>query len=514
MAIKVRKNFTSKSKPTFGERSLGLQGRTTVNVQDFFSNPAARMGFGTPSLAEDAQYELIRFSYNYWELITLFRNHWISRRIVETPAIDMIRAWPRLTSDIDPKQITKLDRVIRRTGTKAQLQTALTWARLFGGAGCLMVIDGREHELDQPLDLDSVPLGGFKGLCAFDRWAGIQPEGEICTDPSRPTDFNRPEFYNVTPTGGSSFKVHASRILRFLGPEVPTPEREAQSWWGISVLEPIYEDIKKYDNMSWNILSLTFRANILGMKFPDLAALLSGRGASQNSSQGGEQRMSAVNHLISNQSLVPLPADGGIESTQYSFGGLADVFQLFQLALSGGSQIPVTRLWGRTYSGLGASREQDEMLYEEKIASDQSSQLVPQLEKLYPVVCMSEIGEVPDDLDLICPSIRTLDEKEKSDLAKSVADTVTVYLNSGIMSPRTVAQEVKQSSDITGIGTNITDEDIAKLSDKVQSEGELGEGLFGEEGRRTTARSCQWASEGTARNGQGQEIAAGTGRRG
>jgi len=482
MAPRPRKNFTKRTRPTFGEAALGLQGKTPFAMgKDFYTNAAARMGWGTPSLNESGGYEMVRFSYNYWELITLFRNHWISRRIVETPAIDMVRAWPKLTSDIDSEDLTKIDRAIRRTNTKNQVQTAITWARLFGGAGALIVIDGQERDLEEPLDLDSIPLGGYKGLSPFDRWAGIMPEGEICTDPSRPLDFNKPEHYTVTPTGGASFKVHSSRVLRFTGPEVPTPEREAQTWWGISVLEPIYEDIRKYDSMSFNILSLTYRANILGMKFPDLASLLSGLGSSQKASQGFEQRMYNINHLISNQSLVPLPADGGIESTQYSFGGLAEVFQLFQLALSGGSQIPVTRLWGRTYTGLGAAREQDEMLYEEKIASDQTQGMIPQLEKLYPVICMSELGEVPDDLDLLCPSIRVLDEKEKGEMAKNIVDVSTVLLNSGIMSPRIVAQEVKQSSDITGFGTNLTDEFIETLSDKVQSEGEMGEGMFGAE---------------------------------
>jgi hypothetical protein len=93
---------------------------------------------------------------------------------------------------------------------------------------------------------------------------------------------------------------------------------------------------------------------------------------------------------------------------------------------------------------------------------------------------MSELGEVPADLDLICPSIRVLDEKEKAELAKAVADTLVVYQNAGVMSPRVVGREVKQSSDLTGVGTNLTNEDIAKLSDKVQAEGEMGEGLFGE----------------------------------
>lgn len=462
------------------EKAMGVQGTTSAFAADMFTNASARMGFGTPSLGQGAEYNLIRISYDYWQLITLFRNHWISRRIVEVPAQDMVKAWPRLTSDIQPKDLTRIERALRRTNTKNNVLTGLTWGRLFGGAGALIAIDGQESELDQPLDLESIKLGAYKGVIPFDRWAGISPLGDVCTDINRPLDFNKPEMYEVHITGGSSFKVHSSRLLRFLGPTVPTPELEAQSYWGISVLEPTYESITMLDNMFWNILSLSFRANLLGMKFPELAQLLSGLGSSQKASQQFEQRMSAINHLMSNNSLIPLPTDGSIESTQYSFGGLGEILQLFQLNLAGAAQMPVTRLFGRTYNGLGQAGDGDERIYEEKIATDQSTYMVPQLEKLYPVVCMSELGEVPEDLDLNCPSIRVLDEKEKAELAKAVADTTTVYLNSGIMSPRKVAQEVKQTSDITGIGTNLDDEYIAKLSDDVQAEGEIGEGLFGE----------------------------------
>lgn len=464
------------------EQMMGVHGTTTSQVSDMFTNAAARQGFGTPSLGQGATYELVRLSFDYWQLITLFRNHWISRRIVEVPAQDMVKAWPKLTSDLEPKDLTRIDRALRKTNTKNNVLTGLTWGRLFGGAGGLMVIDGQENELDQLLDLESIKIGAYKGVIPFDRWAGISPMGDVCTDINRPLDFNKPEMYEVRIAGGDSFQVHSSRLLRFLGPTVPTPEQEAQSYWGISVLEPTYESITMLDNTMWNILGLTFRANLLGMKFPELAQLLSGLGSSQMATQKFEQRMSSINHLMSNQSLIPLPADGGLESTQYSFGGLEGIFQLFQLNLAGAAQMPVTRLFGRTYTGLGQSGDGDERIYEEKIATDQSTYVGPQLEKLYPVICMSELGEVPDDLDLNFPSIRVLDEKEKAELAKSVADTTTVYLNGGIMSPRTVAKEVKQSSDITGIGTNITDEDIEKLSDTVQAEGEMGEGLFGGEG--------------------------------
>jgi len=472
-----------RTKANLTENALGLQQRVTfdtAHAMDYFTNPAARMGAGTPSLAESADYEMVRLSYDYWKLIVMYRNHWISRRIIDMPAADMVRAWPRLTSDIDPKDMSRIDKTLRKTNSKAKILAAMQWARLFGGAGCLIALKNQENELDQPLDLDSIGIHDFKGLVPFDRWSGIQPDGSVCTDIDRPLDFGLPEHYSVNVLGGESFKVHATRILRFTGPEVPTPEREAQTWWGISSLEPVYEEIKKRDNMSWNILSLSFRANILGMKFPDLAQLLSGLGSNQKASAAFEQRMSTLNHLMGNNSLVPLPADGGIESTSYTFSGLAECYQQFQLDISGAAQIPVSRLWGKTLGGLGnGTNEGDERVYEERISADQDKDLRPQLEKLYPVLCMSEMGEVPDDLDLAFPSIRVMDPKDKSELAKTTMDTVVVAMNGGIISPRTAGKELKQSSVKTDLFTNITDEAIEKLSDEVSSEGELGEGLFG-----------------------------------
>src|SRR5260370_9752027 len=86
-----------------------MGGDQSAQAFDFFSNIPARMGYGSPSLAESATYEMDRLSYNYWLLITLYRNHWISRRIVDTPAQDMGRAWPSLTSAITPPYITRID---------------------------------------------------------------------------------------------------------------------------------------------------------------------------------------------------------------------------------------------------------------------------------------------------------------------------------------------------------------------------------------------------------------------
>ena len=452
---------------------IGTKDPSRTQALDYFSNPAARMGWATPSLTESTEYELVRLSYNYWLMITLYRNHWISRKIVDVPAHDMVRAWPRLTSDIEPKDLTRIDKAIRKTQTKSKIQKTLEWARLFGGAGALIVIEGQEKNLDEPLDLESIDIGSYRGLIPFDRWAGIYPEDAICGDVRKPKQFNLPEHYRVqTPEVSQSFRVHASRILRFCGPSVPTPEYQAQQYWGISVLEPAFEEIRKRDNLSWNLIMLSFRASILSLKEPELAQILSGVSVNMQSTMRYQQRMEAFNQLLSNQSLVVVGKDGGLESTQQNISGWPDMYQQFQLDIAGAADIPVTQLFGRTLTGLGQSNDADQRIYEKKIASDQEDQMRPQLETLFSVIAMSELGEVPDDLDLIFPSLRVLDDKEKVDLAKVVVDNVGSMFDRGLFTEEMALMEIKQSSDVTGFGTNITDEQIeaAKQNDADRKE--------------------------------------------
>lgn len=435
---------------------------------DAFQNLAARTGADTPSLLEATSWPLSRFSFDYWGLISLYEDHWICRRIVDVVAEDMVRAWPAILGEISKEDSDRVERAIQRTQTRQALLTGLKWGRLFGGAGCLIVIEGDEDRLEEPLVLDNIMPGAYKGLVPFDMWAGIQPDASsICYDFDRPADVNKPEYYTVRMVGGSSFRVHSSRILRHVGYENPTPERETYQWWGISVLQPLIQEIEKRDNVSWNIANLTFRANILAMKDKELAERMSGAGSSVKAAQQWQRIMAETNRMMSNQSLLVVPPDGGLESTQYSFAGLDQLYVMFQLDIAGAAEIPFTRLWGRTVTGLGQLNESDERIYEERIQKEQEVHLRPQLEhKLFPVIMMSELGEVPEGFQLKFPSIRVSSDMERYEQAKAVTDACMSAFNAGILSPRAFARELVQSSTKTEVFTNITQEDIEALPEE------------------------------------------------
>ncbi len=434
---------------------------------DVFTNRAARMGFGTASVAEDAEYRLERYTNDYWLMVTLFRNHWLARKIVERPAQDMTKAWPRLSCELDPKLMSKFDRTIQRTYIPLRVKKALTWARLFGGSGSLMVIDGHEDRLDEPLELDDVTPGSFKGLINFDRWSGITPKGQVAADVNSPQDYGCPEYYTVNGIDGPLFDIHHSRILRWCGPEVPQPEYQASMYWGISVLEICMEEMRKCDNMDWSILQLMFRAQILTQVNPELAQLLSGASASQQAALKFFQTMQAQNELLSNNSMLVLGKEGKLESHQYSFGGVAEIMAQKQMYLAGAADMPVSLLFGRTVTGLGQTGDADVRNYESKTSQGQQEEVRPNLDKLYPVICMSEFGEVPDDLDMVFPAVRVLTEEEKADLAQKGGQVINDMYSAGIISQKIAAKEHKQLSEKTEIGSNITDEFIDTLDEEV-----------------------------------------------
>ena len=180
----VKKKSTPRFRAKDTSTSIGL---------DYFQNLAARMGYQSPSLPESTEYQMVRLSNNYWLMLTLYRNHWIARRIVDLPAQDMTRAWCKLTCQVDPEDIQKFDRTVARTFTADRIRKALKWSRLFGGAGCLIAIKGHENRLDKPLNLDDINPGSYLGLIPFDRWSGIQPAGEISNALENPKEYGLPE---------------------------------------------------------------------------------------------------------------------------------------------------------------------------------------------------------------------------------------------------------------------------------------------------------------------------------
>lgn len=445
---------------------------------DAFSNVLARLGAGTPNLLEGTEYSLQRMSHDFNTLNALYRESWIVRRIIDVIPADMLKNWITITSGLDPDVEKRLSLTLRRTQLIDKLKRGMQWGRLYGGALGVMLVKHQGYDLSQALQLDWIMPGDFAGLLIFDRWNGVNPSSELIEDISDP-DYGYPKYYTVTdPAGGGSVKIHHSRVIRFTGNTLPFWEEIAEMQWGASVVESIFDELRKRDNVSWNIAQLTFMANIRVLKMQDLGQLLA---ATDNESQAELLRtLEAQNMLLNNMGMQVMDAADGLETHQYTFGGLADCYQQFIMDISGAAEIPVTRLFGRSPSGLNATGESDLQNYYDMIAEKQESYLRPILNKVLPPFIISTLGSLPDDFDFEFDPVAEPSDKERADLAKCGTDNVVAAYNAGLISQRTALKELKQQSERTGVWTNITDEDIERASDSVEPPGEMG-GMFGGE---------------------------------
>lgn len=444
---------------------------------DAFTNMLARLGAGTPNLLEGTEYTTERMTRDFATLNALYRESWIVRRIVDVIPADMLKNWITITSGIEPAVEKKISLALRRTQLIDKLKRGMQWGRLYGGALGIMLVKHQGNDLTTPLRLDYIMPGDFAGMLIFDRWNGVSPSSELVDDVTDP-EYSYPKYYTISdPTNGGMVQIHHSRCIRFPGNLLPYWEELSELQWGASVIEPIMDDLKKRDNVSWNIAQLTFMANLRVLKMEDLGQLLASTDAI--SQQELYNTIQAQNILMSNMGLQIMDSKDSMETHQYTFGGLADVYQQFLMDIAGAAEMPVTKLFGRSPAGLNATGESDLQNYYDMIAEKQESYLRPILNKVLPPFIISTLGSMPDDFDFDFDPVAEPSDKERAELAKTGTDNVVAAFNAGLISQRMALQELKQQSERTGVWTNITDEDIAKASETVEVPGEMGGGLLG-----------------------------------
>lgn len=443
-------------------RPRGAQPNTeAVSVQDAFSNPLFRLGYGSQSPLEATEYPLTRMTDNYALLNSLYRDNWVVQNVVGIIPDDMTKKWFAPAGAVGPEHLKELDRVQRVTALRERVNEGLRWGRLYGGAAGLIMIRGQEGMLGQPLELESIYPGTFQGLYILDRWQGVVPGMELVFEGGEPV----PAYYSITDARGNTVaKVHHSRLVRFTGRDLPFLERVAELYWGESEVEALYNDVVKHDNVAANMAALTFRANVDTKEVQNLDQLFS-------VTSGEQQRrfwnvMQAQSVMKSNFGMQLVNRGDQIKNTQYTFTGLQEVYDSMCLDLSGASRIPVTKLFGRSPAGMNATGESDLRNYYDYVDTLREAKLRPILEKLLPVLAMSAWGAVPDGLDITFPPLWTPTAAEVAEIALKKAQAIRDTFQAGLFRADTAQRELKKLADETGMFDSISEEEIAANTGK------------------------------------------------
>ena len=434
---------------------------------DGYINTLAYLGEAS-ELSKANDYERHSITHDYETLTVMYRENWLAKRIIDTPCEDMTRAWYTVSSELEQDKLDELAKLEAKHNIKQEITNMLRWARLYGGAAAVMVIKGQEDMLDRALDYDMLGPGCFRGLIVVDRIRGLYPSLELEDDMDDP-EFGYPRYYDVIldDTTGETLRIHHSRLLMARGRMLPIQEEINEEYWGASEIEHVYEELQKRNATSANIAQLVFQANVSAMRIGNFGEALA-MGTEEQKRKVMESIFN-VNRIKNSFGLLLMGNEDSYEQHPYSFAGIAEVYESFMMDMAGAAEIPATKLFGRSPQGMNATGESDMKNYYEMLAQLQERNLRPAMEKLLPVMAMSLWGMIPEDMEIVFEPLMTTTPDQRADIMSKQAGAIIQAFSAGLISQKTALLELQEQGKSIGAWTNITDEDIEKAEEEVDS---------------------------------------------
>lgn len=437
--------------------STGASARRVTN--DSFQNFTAQLGYGTANQMSGSTYGYNPITRNRILLEWAYRGSWVVGVAVDAVADDMTRAGIEIMSGMPSRSIELINIAMQELQFWDKLNETIRWARLYGGAIGVMMIDGQD--VSTPLNLDTIGRGQFRGLTVMDRWMldpALNLQGLVT---EMGPDAGMPEYYRVMNSapvlGGAN--IHYSRVIRIDGIELPYFQRMTENGWGISIVERLYDRLIAFDSTTVGAAQLVYKAHIRTLSIDKLRELIAIGG---KSFAAVIKQVEMIRMFQANEGITLLDASDKFESHQYAFSGLSDMLLQFGQQVAGALQIPLVRLFGQSPAGMSATGESDFRNYYDGINAQQERRLRRPLHKVLEALSRSVLGmPLPEDFSFKFTALWQMSALEKAELAETNADTVIKVFEAGIVDQPLALEELRTSSRTTGTWTHVTDEAIA-----------------------------------------------------
>lgn len=356
--------------------------------------------------------------------------------------------------------------------------TALKWARLYGGALMVMVIDDG-GDMDEPLDWDGIR--GIDELLVFERPLVtpdynsiymIKPEGR------RWSKFGLPEYYTVSPVYGGTFRVHESRCLLFKNGNLPQSSTRAEyRFFGMPEYTRIHKALQEAATSHGNGVKLLDRAVQAIYKMKNLENLLE--------TEYGEEmvlkRLRIIDLAKGIINSIAIDAEGeDYDYKSITFSGIKDIIDATCNMLSAVTNIPQTKLFGRSPAGENATGKSDMENYYTFVGKIQKMNLKRNLGTLVDIILAAGKGkgvfEKIPDYTLEFKPLWSLSEAEQAavDQTKAAAElakaqAAQVYVDMQALDASEVRKRLAENGEFTVSDILEEDEDWGGLEEPGES---------------------------------------------
>lgn len=335
------------------------------------------------------------------------------RKVIAVPAEDRVREWRDWQADQD--DITAIEAEERRLGLQAKVQHAEILRGIGGGA--LILVTAGNH--NQELKPGVLAKGGLVAVNVVSRW---QISATDWVDDLADPLYGTPRMWRLQGQNGGT-DIHPSRVVCFRGAPLPmgTALTLEQAFWGDSRLLRVFREIQRSDDTQEWFAALVRKAKLLRIGIPDL-------------DQQDETRLNKRIEVIAmgESSLNATvyrskggPEDGGEEITDYqvTWAGIPAMMDAFDQRIAAVSDIPFTRLTGRSPAGMNATGQHDTDNWHKSVKAGQTLELRPCLDQI-DVALIPSAGVSPDKATWAFAPLDTPSEKEQADTFKTTVDAL------------------------------------------------------------------------------------------
>ena len=389
----------------------------------------------------------------------------------EAIAEETTRNWGEVTySGEDTDQSSKqkaaekrkeIDDELKRLKVKDLVQAHIYNAEAFGRSQ-IYIDAGRAtdspEELRKPLVLDKVKIGkdGLKNLQLIEpMWT--YPGVYNTIDPLKP-DYYKPQTWFVL-----GKEVHHTRMLTTVPHPVSQILMPAYAFGGLSMTQMMkpYVDNWLQTRQSVNDIIQNFSTSVLKT---DMGTL------TQSDEAIRRAQLFVLNR--SNQGVFMVDKEGeDFANVSTPLSSLDKLQAQAQEHMAAPARMPLVKLLGITPTGLNASTEGEMQAYRETTSSYQEKNLSPILEAIIKLAQLNLWGDIDPNIGWKWNPIKHLDRVEEATAEKAEAETDSIRINDGVISPEEV--RTKLANDENGQYHGIDPNDVP---DPLEQKQDLGVG--------------------------------------
>lgn len=364
------------------------------------------------------------------QLTGLYEGNGLFSKIIDAPAEEALKHGFDLNLKSDELNAFVED-ALDDLEWEEKAATAIKWARLYGGALIVMLIDDGRG-LEEPVDWEHIR--SIDELRVYER-SIVQPDYASLYQQdyggkgvgNRVSKFGQPEYYYVSSIYGS-FKVHESRCLVFRNGVLPEQTSNATYlFWGMPEYVRIRRALRKTVTAHTDSVKLLERSVQAIYSMKGLASLLT-------TDDGENQVLKRLQLVDTSRGLlnsIAIDSEGEqYDFKTFQFSGVKDVIDATCNMLSALTNIPQTILFGRSPAGMNATGDSDFESYYNFVEKIQRLMLKRNLRTLLDVVFRAGIasGDVAEEPDykLEFKPLWSLSDTEQAAVDQTKAQTALV----------------------------------------------------------------------------------------